>query len=187
MIRYPPFTGLVVLALMACTTGPPGNDASVSATIPAGNLLAGEIVTDRDGTPPSAGPGMCWDDETTPAVIETVTEQEQVTPAVLAADGSVLEPASFQTRTQQRIVADRRAVWFRVPCPEMFDVAFVETLQRALKVRGIYRDPVTGQFDPATSEAVRRYQAPQGLDSSTLSLEAARQLGLVAIDRADLK
>jgi peptidoglycan hydrolase-like protein with peptidoglycan-binding domain len=37
---------------------------------------------------------------------------------------------------------------------------------------------VTGEMDPATAEAVRRYQADHGLDSPMLSLAATRQLGI---------
>ena len=42
-------------------------------------------------------------------------------------------------------------------------------------------------IDRATSGAIRRYQAPQGLASDRLSLAAARQLGLVAYDRDALQ
>jgi peptidoglycan hydrolase-like protein with peptidoglycan-binding domain len=61
-------------------------------------------------------------------------------------------------------------------------VEFVETLQRALKARGHYRGSVSGYIDTRTYSAIRKYQAPQGLDSSILSLAAARKLGLIAYD-----
>ncbi len=177
------------VVLVACAAADlPGADrdaAPVSSTIPAGRLLAGELV--RGGNPASdAAAGICWGAETIPAVIETVTEQAEVTPAQLNPDGTVRMPATFQTSTRQRIVTDRQDVWFRTPCPDLIDAAFVETLQRALKVRGLYRGTVTGVIDAATAGAIRRFQAPQGLDSSTLSLLAARQLGLVALDREAL-
>jgi peptidoglycan hydrolase-like protein with peptidoglycan-binding domain len=41
---------------------------------------------------------------------------------------------------------------------------------------------VTGTYDWLTRRAVQTYQKEQGLDSATLSLAAARQLGLVAYD-----
>ena len=51
-----------------------------------------------------------------------------------------------------------------------------------LQARGFYSGTVTGEMDTRTQRAIRRYQAPQGLDSSILSLSAARKLGLVAVD-----
>ena len=39
---------------------------------------------------------------------------------------------------------------------------------------------VTGEMNPETAEAVRRFQAERGLDSPVLSLGAARELGLAA-------
>ena len=159
---------LVTVALVACAAGPrpPGKEE----VIPTGLLLAADV---RPAPPRAPGPGECWGDETIPAIIETVTEQEQVS------------PGRFQTRTRQRIVSERQDVWFLVPCPELADPDFIRTLQRALKVRGFYRGEISAQMDAATGAAVRRYQAPQGLDSGTLSLLAARQLGLVAVERAE--
>ncbi|NHX28166.1 peptidoglycan-binding protein, partial [Escherichia coli] len=58
----------------------------------------------------------------------------------------------------------------------------VASLQRALNARG-YHAPISGVMDDATRQAVRRYQAGQGLDSADLSLDTARKLGLVAYPR----
>ena len=60
---------------------------------------------------------------------------------------------------------------------------FISSVQRALDVRGFYSGALTGRMDARTLRAVRKYQAPQGLDSSVLSLAAARKLGLVALPR----
>ncbi len=162
------------LALGACQPG------AVGAPTPAD--LSAELIP-RDGTRPPAGPpGACWDRDTLPTVIETVTEQVLVQPERRAADGSVLSPAVFRTETRQQIVQDRAQVWFRAPCMAALNLDFVATLQRALKARGVYLLPVTGVYDAATAEAVRRYQAPRGFDSPRLTLAAARQLGIVAAD-----
>lgn len=75
---------------------------------------------------------------------------------------------------------------FAVPCPNVTDVYFWSTLQRALSVRGLYAGPVNGIEDEATREAIRRFQAPLGLDSAILSLDGARHLGIVAWPRAAL-
>ena len=115
----------------------------------------------------------------TPAVIETVTEQVVVTPETRGEDGRVLTPATYRTDTRTRIVQDREEVWFRAPCPAEYTVDFVASLQRALKARGFYLLPLTGELDAGTRDAVRRYQAERGLDSPRLSLAAARELGLL--------
>ena len=75
---------------------------------------------------------------------------------------------------------------FAVPCPEQMSDTFTQTLQRALTARGHYSGPITGAMDELTAQAVRRFQAPQGLNSAILSLQGAQQLGLVALPRAAL-
>ncbi len=55
-------------------------------------------------------------------------------------------------------------------------------MKRALVPRGLYRVPVTGQFDARTRTAVRSYQKPQGLDFGIESPAAARKMGLVAVE-----
>lgn len=68
---------------------------------------------------------------------------------------------------------------FAVPCPAALTPQLWSSVQRALAVRGLYAGPITGIPDAATAEAVRRFQAPLGLDSPTLSLDGARRLGLM--------
>jgi hypothetical protein len=75
---------------------------------------------------------------------------------------------------------------FAVPCPGVLNADFWSSVQRALAVRGLYTGPVTGHPGPLTAEAVRRFQAPLGLDSPILSLEGARQLGLLSWPRSAL-
>lgn len=169
------------LALMMLAAGcAPG----VVPDAPAAADLAGELRASR-GAPPADKPGVCWAADTTPAVIETVTEQV-ATPEQRDAQGRVIAPASYHTVTRQRMLADRRAVHFRTPCPEQMTVAFVASLQRALKARGHYRAPVSGAMDAATREAIRRFQEPLGLDSPVISLRGAKALGLVTTDLDEL-
>ncbi len=151
----------LVLALPACTPTPP---APAEADLTAG------LVARDGGTPPERD---CWSPETLPAVFETVTEQVQ-------AAGGAGGPATFRTETRQRMVSDRREVWLPVPCGPELTVEFVASLQRALKARGLYREPLTGHVDAATRAAIRAWQRPRGLDTDTLSLAAARALGLIA-------
>lgn len=133
--------------------------------------------------PPGASDGTCWGRLETPAVIETVTEQVLAQPAVLGADGQLLRPASYRTETRQNIVKERSQRWFETPCPVQMTPEFVESVQRALAVRGLYDGPVSGQMDARTQAAVRQLQQAKGLDSGMLSLETARALGLVAVPR----
>lgn len=145
--------------------------------------LTAALVARSGDTPPEVPPGACWASDVTPAVIETVTEQVQVTPERRAADGGVAAPATYRSDTRQQIVTERRAVWFEVPCPETLTVEFVASLQRALKARGLFSAALTGEMDEATARAVRAWQRPRGLDSGTLALATARALGLVAVPR----
>ncbi|MGR3541662.1 MAG: peptidoglycan-binding domain-containing protein [Hasllibacter sp.] len=120
--------------------------------------------------PPGADPALCWSREHSPArvVIETVQARE----------GGVLV-----SRTRQRIEAERREVWFESPCPPAMTEAFVASLQRALTARGLYEGPIDGRMSQRTRLAVRAYQDPLGLPSGTLSMEAARSLGLAPVPR----
>ena len=163
-----------LLALAACM---PAADRDAFAN----PLIAGEGAVEvlRGAGPPDADPLACYGRKSTPAVIETVTEQVMLQPPQIDTDGSLREPAIFVTETHQRIVTERRELWFEVPCAlEAGDRDFIAALQRALSARGLYAGPVTGEMNRRTARAVRAFQAPQGLDSEILSLAAAQQLGL---------
>jgi len=133
--------------------------------------------------PPDAEPGACYGKEILPAVIETATEHVLTRAATYADDGSLLTPAAYQTERLQKIVSERADVWFKVPCDAQKIDAFDASLQRALKVRGYYKGPITGALGPKTRQAIRRYQQDHGLSSSKLSLKSARALGLSAVPR----
>lgn len=168
-----------MLVLAACQTVPmPENPEKAD--------LSAEIVRPRQPGPPEGPEGACWEADITPAIIETVTEQVQVTAEVRDEAGNVTTPATFRTDTRQHIAREREVVYFRAPCPEEMTVDFVGSLQRALKARGLYDGPLTGQIDPLTAEAIRRYQAERGLDSPRLSLGAARDLGLATVPLEEL-
>lgn len=172
--------------------------ATIVAALLAGLFLAGcqtalphmappaEVVT-RNAAPPGAAPGTCWGQDDTPAVIETVTEQVVLQPAELRDDGTVARPAVYKTETRQKIVKPRETTWFETPCEEELTPEFNASLQRALKARGHYRGPINGQMDGRTRRAIRAYQKPQGLDSGMISLAAARQMGLVAVEVPEAK
>ncbi|WP_297772485.1 peptidoglycan-binding domain-containing protein [uncultured Roseovarius sp.] len=130
--------------------------------------------------PPGAPPGTCWGKTDTPALIETVTEQVQLSPAETDASGRVTRPATYATETRQAILQERVTTWFETPCRDVRTPDFVASVQRALAARDLYRGPITTRMDTRTRAAIQRYQAPRGLDSGTLSLDSARNLGLVA-------
>lgn len=171
MIRKYTLCSLVGLSLAGCQVD--GTGADVSRRAAAARTMQAEA-------PPGAPEGSCWGRDVTPAIVETVTDQILLQPAQVDVDGSVRAPAIYKTETRQQIVRERKEVWFETPCPVLMDVAFVETLQRALKARKLYRGAITGEMDNPTHRAIRRYQAPLGLDSDILSGAAARKLGLVA-------
>lgn len=132
------------------------------------------------------GDGRCFAKDISPALIETITTHEVETPEVRSDDGIVTRPATFRTVTRQKIVRERADIRFETLCPQTYTADRVRTLQRALKARGFYDGPITGTLDRATSFAIQNFQRDGGPDTVLLSIETARQLGVVAFDRAVL-
>jgi hypothetical protein len=120
-------------------------------------------------------------------VIETVTETVLSKPELRDATGKVIRPASYDSFAHQRMLHDRETVWLQTTCPADLTPDTIATLQRALKARGYFTAPLTGVMDAPTLVAVRRYQADHGLDTPVLTLQAARTLGLVPVDRSTLQ
>lgn len=164
---------ILLLGLTACAPAVPEVEAPQTAL-----AFEAEARTSR----PAPIAGRCWGEDLRPALFETVTEQRQIAPERRHAEGRSLAPARFASESHQREVRPRQTIWFPVPCPADLgrEDVFIASLQRALKARGYYAAPVTGLRDAVTQEALRRYQAANGLDSAVLSLAAARALGLVA-------
>lgn len=160
----------MTLFLAACQ-GPPHLRAAPDLRV--------ELYPKTGPTPPQGAPEFCWGSDTTPAVIDTYTEHVQLKPERRDDAGQLISAAVFRTEVKQEIVQDRQEVWFRAPCPADMTQDFVATVQRALKARGLYMAPLTGQFDGPTRHAIRQYQSPLGLDSEHLSLAAARSLGIL--------
>jgi hypothetical protein len=169
---------VVALGLIGCT--PNGTKAPTRAD------LGAEAIGSKLGAAPKAKPGECWASDTSPAIIETVTEQKIVTPESRNEAGNIVQLATYFTTTRQEMVRERAEIWFRAPCPEEQTSEFIATLQRALKARGYFLLPLTAEMDPATNEALRRFQSERGLDSAILSLAAAQELGLITTALEDL-
>jgi hypothetical protein len=141
----------------------------------------------KGGAAPAQPAGACWGHDTIPAVIETVTETVLSKPELRDATGKVIRPASYDSFAHQRMLHDRETVWLQTTCPADLTPDTIATLQRALKARGYFTAPLTGVMDAPTLVAVRRYQADHGLDTPVLTLQAARTLGLVPVDRSTLQ
>lgn len=87
----------------------------------------------------------------------------------------------YKTETRQQVVQPRRETWYEIICDADVTPEFIASVQRALEARGFYDGQITGEMDARTKNAIGRYQATEGLDSKTLSIAAARKLGLITI------
>lgn len=164
---------LIALALLAaCTASQPASRAAAPV-----------------GAPPLAQPdtdGKCWARETTPAVYDQIMGEVQVVQAEIAEDGTVLRPPIYRKAPVARVVTPRGELKFEAPCGYQMTPDFVASTQRALSARGYFADKVTGEIDAPTTAAIRKFQTERGLNSGQMSLETARSLGLVAVDRQNL-
>jgi hypothetical protein len=150
-----------------------------------GRVSEPELIRQTQTAPPGARAGTCWGKKVTPARVETVTHQIMVQPPEVMADGTVRTPAIYRTATESVITRERSETWFETPCEDQMTPEFVASLQRALKVRGLYRGAASGRMDGRTRAAIRRFQKPRGLDSGILTLKTARSLGLAPVPRED--
>ncbi|MEM7296571.1 MAG: peptidoglycan-binding domain-containing protein [Pseudomonadota bacterium] len=89
---------------------------------------------------------------------------------------------NYVTETRHVIVNEREELWFETPCRTALTPTRIETLQRALAARDLYRGPITGTLTKRTRRAIRSYQAPRGLESDILSLGTAEALGVIPIE-----
>lgn len=154
----------------------------VSCTLQSGvtNVPEGATLLAPGDRPEGGREGACYGKDVTPAVIETVTESKQVSPAIFATDGAtIISPPRYETITKQVIAVDRQVYYFEVPCPDALTPEFIASVQRALAARKLYHDPISGVMDRPTRSAIRAFQLPD-FNSEVLTLETARKLGLVA-------
>lgn len=161
-------------ALISCT-----ESGTVSRNAPG-------VFTPGLNAPKDAAPGTCWDKTETPAVVQTVTEDVLVQPARISSTGTVQAPPIYRSENRQIIVQERKTTWFQTVCPANLTPDFVASVQRALQIRGLYNGPETGRLDAATQGALRRFQVQEQInipDPGTLSVEAAKRMGLWTADR----
>ncbi len=170
---------VIVCGLSGCMDA----DVTRAADTPARSAVVDPIGPLSNPATVDAAAETCLAETTTPALIETVTEQI-VVPETLDANGQVLTPATVSTRTRQDILRERRDVEFEIPCAVIVTPPFIASVQRALIARGYYDGPINGQLDAKTSAAVGRYQIAQNdVHTDILTLQTARSLGLVAVPR----
>lgn len=81
---------------------------------------------------------------------------------------------------------DPQSFWFEALCPDALTPDLIASLQRALIARELLDGPADGQLTAATRAAVRAFQADDSVETSVLSLAAAKRLGLVPYDRDEL-
>lgn len=167
----------------------------ISTALCAAAWIAGCQIADQPGNkrpqnalPPTqmADDGTCWARVVTPAIYEQVMGEVQVVQAKLAPDGSVLRPPIYRKAPVPKLVRPRGVIKFQAPCPEQMTPDFISSVQRALEARGYFTGTISGEMDPATTAAVRKYQKERGLESAQISLETARALGLIPVDRSTL-
>ena len=163
----------LVLLLTGCQAGVPFTPVSRGDQV---------LRVEINQTEPVASDTTCWARETIPAVMGKEVGDVLVAPEELDPDGTVVQPAIYRRAELDVVVEPERPFWFRTPCPPTLTAAFIASVQRALAARDGYSGPITGKLDAATQEAIRAYQAPQGLDSAVLSMKAAQQLGLINYD-----
>lgn len=156
---------LMAALLLTCACAPAGQDRETAAMA---------TTQDPDGT--------CWAREVIPAIYQQVPGQVQVVQAELAADGTVIRPPIYRNATVPKVVRPRGEIRFQAPCPARMTPDFIASVQRALGARGYYSGPISARMDADTVAAIRRFQSERGLASGQLSLDTARDLGLVAVE-----
>ncbi|MEM9584252.1 MAG: peptidoglycan-binding domain-containing protein [Pseudomonadota bacterium] len=140
------------------------------------------ILQAEDLTPPSSEPGQCWAHEAAPEFATIVTRTIMVEEAIYDAEGQEISPAIYRKVRAPKMVNDGNGRWFERVCDAQLTPDFIATLQRALAVRGYLKGDVSAMMDGPTLRAIRKFQREQGLNSDAVSLVAAQQLGLVAIE-----
>jgi len=137
------------------------------------------LLSEISAKAPAPDSKNCYAQINTPAQVETVTDQVQVVPEQRdPKTGAITQPAIYREMSAQRMIEAGKPRYFRAMCSSDLTPGFVAMVQRALAARGLYHGRADGKLDPATGRAITAYQGPRGLDSPTLSLRAAQELGL---------
>ena len=114
-----------------------------------------------------------------------MTRRVLLQPAQISSDGRIQAPPIYKDEARHEVVQPRRESWYEILCATDLTPEFIATVQRALAARGYYRGTADGQIDAATKTAIQRYQKDEGIKSSSLSMAAARKLGLIVVKQPD--
>lgn len=107
-----------------------------------------------------------------PATYETVTRRVIDTPAVTR---TIPVKAVYRQQVIRTPIGPGETKWVSVLCDVNATPDLIQSLQRALKVRGLYAGPIDGVIGTLTRRAINKFQNG---DSDILSIESARSLGL---------
>jgi hypothetical protein len=165
-----------LLALGACAD----TDALNSDIAAVARQAESRLGYAEDSAPPPEGaaPGTCWAADRAPRTFEQVVGREPV-----EGDSPESGSALMVRERRQPVTSGGELLFFETPCKADLTPELIETLQRALAARNFYSGDVTGRIEPQTREAIRIWQAEHGLNSAILSMDTARELGLIAYER----
>ncbi|MEM6579200.1 MAG: peptidoglycan-binding domain-containing protein [Pseudomonadota bacterium] len=168
MTQIPHFC--VALALIGCAP------VDIARTPPdTGAARAADPVLEAGSDPASPPSKRCW----APVPSQALSQSG-------SADETDEKPGPpTPVGPTETLLTDLKEGWFEAPCAEMLTPDFVANLQRALAARGFYSGSITGDLDAPTRAAISAYQSKGGLASDTLSLNGARQLGLLPVKQPD--
>lgn len=148
-------------------------------------LLAALALTACDAPPPGAGKEEAAQNPIEPVQNAEAAKCWGTLDAPGAASQGAIPDAPVKTDTDEAKARTSATTRFETPCAADLTPDFTASLQRALKARKIYAGPINGVMDKRTRTAVRAFQKAGGPDTGTLSLAAARRLGLVAVELPD--
>lgn len=173
-----PFLG--ILAMAGCDNRPLLAPAFEAAPYP-GRAQSGPLIETVGVEPDLTGP-TCFHHIPGAPKVEFIEVTEVIDPPITSSDGVEVVSGTYRTFTKPVEVDGANGQWFAKVCEEALTEEFVTALQRALLVRGVFPGTIDGTLGPSTLEGIRLFQQSRGLDSDVLSLAAARQLGLIAIE-----
>ena len=165
---------LALTGLLACTS---------PADAPPGSSAPDPEISRQVAAPEGAPPGSCWGRADTPNAVRLITREIEVVPPEYGPDGTITRPGIYRREEVREIAPTGTGTLFEIPCPGTLVPEFTASLQRALAARALYFGPITGRFDRATRNAIRRYQSAFGLDSAQVSRRMAEDLGLAVSSR----
>lgn len=110
-----------------------------------------------------------------PAVKKVISKKVLVEPEKVI---DIKIPAKYKTVAKKVPVTKSKVTWRPVLCDYNITPSVIMKLQEALTLRGFDTGGIDGVFGSKTSESVNRFQKSLGLESSGITLETLRALGV---------